>query len=313
MNAPILITGCRRSGTTLLREILTGHPDLYVHPQEPQFLLGLQHRFGDRPRDVVRAVGYLCQHPYCPPEVELSKFLEQVKSDGITQTAGMITAYLELWGGDNLEHRRPVLKDPAFVFHLDRLERWFSDMRVIHLHRDPRGNVASQRRRWPEASLTECAVWWREAVSAARSWNLRHPSRCFHLPYERLVGNPQAALFDLCKFLEIQFFPELLEIDMEEVQYLPDGSTSTQRFIRIDPSRLDLWKGSLSSTEVYLIERIVRAEMEAFGYEPVGPGGIDPRERLRGSIERVQYDVKRQGRRIKHGLRRLKRRAGLGV
>lgn len=44
---PILVFGCRRSGTTLLRSMLAQHPDLLVHPKEPQFILTLRDRFGE--------------------------------------------------------------------------------------------------------------------------------------------------------------------------------------------------------------------------------------------------------------------------
>ncbi len=310
VQGPILILGCRRSGTTLLRELLSQHPDLLVHPQEPQFLLGLYQRHGNRIRNLTRAVRYICEHPYCPPAVSQSALIKRVRSDGINLTRELVYAYLLEWGGTDIIARRPVLKDPVFIFSLDLLGHWFPQVRVIHIYRDPRGNVASQRARWPGASVTECAVRWREAVSAAGTWKAQNPTRCFHLPYEWLVREPEDALKSLCGFLGIPFIPEMVAIDLEEKQVLRDESTLTERQTHIDPSRIDSWKLNLTPNEVYLIERIVRIEMTVFGYSRAGPDGFNPWRRVRGLLEGVKFTVLRIGRRVKHGFRLLAWRVG---
>ena len=62
--SPIILLGCRRSGTTLLRKIFSKHPDIITPPDEPQFILGLYQRFGHKINNKFLALEYIKNHKY---------------------------------------------------------------------------------------------------------------------------------------------------------------------------------------------------------------------------------------------------------
>ncbi|MCP4166576.1 MAG: sulfotransferase [Chloroflexi bacterium] len=69
----IVVTGCQRSGTTLVRSILAQHPDLSVHPSEPQFILELWKRYGPVIDDVPAAIDYVNLHRYKAESISLGR------------------------------------------------------------------------------------------------------------------------------------------------------------------------------------------------------------------------------------------------
>ncbi|GAB4581818.1 MAG: sulfotransferase [Anaerolineales bacterium] len=268
---PIIITGCRRSGTTLLRTMLEQHSKLYVHPQEPQFIQQLARRFGPQIHAPHTAVDLILSHPYCPPVVTAPSFQTVLQGRPSLSLPELIQAYLTVWAGEHLQTRHPVLKDPAWIFHLDWVQAWFPQGKIIHIVRDPRANVSSQRARWPKASVYECAIWWRDAVRAGHTLALQKPQVCFELIYEALVTEPEETLSRLCDFLAIPFEPQMLTFDLDTPTYAPGEAPKRTRFTRPDPARLQLWQDHLSPADIRLIEKICAPEMTWWHYLPSTP------------------------------------------
>ena len=78
MNGIIIVTGCRRSGTTLLKSMLSQHPALLVHPDEPQFILQGWKRFGDSINSVEPAIDFYVSHDYVASDLNVAEFRKQV-------------------------------------------------------------------------------------------------------------------------------------------------------------------------------------------------------------------------------------------
>ncbi len=270
MKAPILIIGCRRSGTTLLRAMLEGHPDLLVHPAEPQFILQGYERFGRTVRDVPAAVRFFSRHRYAvvddhswSPESNLGPEMDY---------RDLLAGYLEAWGGEGLKTQRPVLKDPAFIFHLDRLNMLFPEAQFIHILRDPRANIASQLARWSQARLWECLHWWRAAVQAGWRWGQQHPEQYYELRYEDLVRTPVKTLQDLCSFLQISYTPNLLDFRLQLNQYEPGGAPRPVVYRRVQQAGLNRWRRQLRPVVIAIIERETTREMDRWGYDSLQAG-----------------------------------------
>ncbi len=281
--SPILIAGCQRSGTTLLRTILAGHPDLLVHPYEPQFFLELLSRYGPQQRDMAPAIAAMSGHRYKAPEVSQAALEgEQPPRDLYALTR----RYMAAWAGSN--NSRPVLKHPAFVYHLEALEALFPGFTALHIVRDPRATVSSQRQRWPQLSLFTCAMWWREALRSARQWAQQRPDRFVEVQYEALVMRPEETVRQLCRQLSLPFYDELLSFQQSETTYEPGAEAKAREFTAPDVSRLDLWRKGLTSQEVQIVEALCAEEMALWGYLPAG-GGLTPRARARLLVEAAAY------------------------
>lgn len=302
----VLVVGCRRSGTTLVRTILEGHPQLLVHRDEPQFFLELFGLFGLGNICGSMAIEHVSQHPYCEPSVTP----EALAKDPIPHNLPLLVErYLGVWDGgcggrDN--RRQLVLKDPALVFHLDAAQKLFPESTVIHVVRDPRANVSSQRRRWPQFSVWTCAMHWRRAVRAGRRWGRAHPQQYVEIQYESLVQEPEASIRSLCQALSLGFDESLLSFAHREPIYESGTEVGTEVFTRPSASRLDLWKEWLSRDDVQLIEISCAQEMAWWHYEPALRNNLSLALRTRLVKESAAHYFYRSGRTIKHCLRRLR-------
>ncbi|NJN43940.1 MAG: sulfotransferase [Anaerolineae bacterium] len=296
--SPIIVTGCRRSGTTLLNTILERHPDLLVHPNEPQFFLELFQMFGKQITNLDQAITHVTEHPYCS---------EAITKEGLSRTFPGVSAvslqefaqiYLQIWGGQGMEKTRPVIKHPALILYLDLVFYLFPGAKIIHLVRNPHANISSQRIRWPSASLWECIGWWRDAARAGHELFQNQPEICFELSYENLVNNPEEQLHRLCDFLDIPFSEKLLDFDLQKRIYSP-GEEKTGNPMYEEPLKKDAWKQALSPVEVALIERECNGEMAWWGYDAYNPKVSTTKLVGRTIGERLLFLIKTAVRRVK--------------
>ena len=305
---PVLVFGCRRSGTTLLRSMLAQHPSLLVHPKEPQFILTLLEQFGDRLRNVEKAVVALAQHPYLPETVDQQLLMTHLFEAKVQTWSDLIHAYLLFWAGKAYGQKQIVLKDPAFTFHLDALGRLFPSARYIHVVRHPYGNVSSQKARWRDASVWECAVWWKEAVTIGHQMATTEPERCLEVVYEDLVLAPEESLRRICQFLAIPFSDKMLDFTLETISFSPEKPPEAKQFQGLDPQRLERWHSFLAPEDIRLIEHCCAAEMAWWRYETLAPQVNQLAFYGRFAKERAGYFLLKNGRYLKQQLRQLKYR-----
>jgi exopolysaccharide biosynthesis WecB/TagA/CpsF family protein len=290
----IFITGASRSGTTLLSFVLRNHADvlglrelqyfgeawdprdverrftpaeaceaaarLFAHQQ-----LGmLNHRVDPEHRRagsaLVRQLGGAAADP-----AEL--FLSAVKS--IAQAAGKSI---------------PCEQTPRYIFYAPALLERYPQAHVVHLVRDPRAVMASQKNRWRRRSLAakgvvpryeSLRVWvnyhpftvarlWAQATRAALE--LRDHPRCTLLRYEDLVTQPEATVRGLCERLELTFDPRMLEVGQVNSSHdsMIGGAPSGMR-----PEAIDRWRRVLTAAETAVTEKACGQLMQRFGYAPV--------------------------------------------
>lgn len=304
---PILIVGARRSGTTLLRTILSQHPDLLVHPAEPQFILELYRRFGHCIYDVPEAVAYVRDHPYRAPAIDPQALAGAYGDCEQLSLQEFVQRYLQVWCGGEGHEKRPVLKDPYFILHLDLTFELFPGATCIHIVRDPRANVSSQRARWPEASLWECITWWRNAARTGHKVASQEPARCIEIRYEDLVKMPKQTVQRLCRFLHVPFRDELLEFELETISFMPGREPEAVRFTRLDPTRLTQWQKYLSPLEVRLVEEGCHREMRWYQYQRMNPPVAKVTFASRLLQEQVHYQILALARQGRNALRQVMR------
>jgi hypothetical protein len=268
--SPIIITGCRRSGTTLLTAILSRHPELLVHPYEAQFFLELHQRYGKQISDVSKAIRDLVEHRYRSESVTVESLFARFQSTQPVSLAELSQGYLALWAGPSAQRCQLVFKHPALVFHLDMVFSLFPNARIIHLVRDPHANILSQRQRWTRASLWECIGWWRDAARAGHFLAETRPEICTEVTYEQLVKTPHETIRNLCSVLGITYDERLLEFDLETRIYSP-GEDGNKDASKRAPAKMDAWKQHLTDLDIALIEQECKHEMAWWGYECLQP------------------------------------------
>ncbi|MGB5596787.1 MAG: sulfotransferase [Crocosphaera sp.] len=233
----IFVLSPPRSGSTLLRIILAGHPQLFAPPE--LHLLSyktLKQRKkaldGDINNHLLQgAIRGIIQLKDCTPQ-EAEKFIQDCEEKNLTTQEFYHLIQQDL--GD----RMLVDKTPTYASHLDilkRAEQDFDDPIYIHLLRHPYGMIRSY-----ETSKLERIVPIMNEVSFTRkevaelTWLISQENildffqsipqeRKFTLKFEDLVDNPAAAMTKQCQFLGLEFYPEMLDIYQEKQQRMTDG------------------------------------------------------------------------------------------
>jgi len=242
---PIFICGAHRSGTTLLRDLLDGHPALVVLPSEATFFTSLERKFAGLPAAALAAAcgrEWLCRiaNPNNQPRYWLlgrsdaagspyldfvREFLAWYAASG-TRTHGAnpswpLAAFALAYARSGADAPkvagawRWVEKSPGNERFLARIWRDFEGAQVLHIIRRPADVAASHaglmRGAAPKAARSNAALR-KMIVSyllAARHLRRAAPDRYRIVRYEQLVAAPHEVMADLAVFLGIDPAPIL--------------------------------------------------------------------------------------------------------
>jgi acyl transferase domain-containing protein/aryl carrier-like protein len=259
-NAPmVFLLGSPRSGSTLLRVMLAGHPALFCPPElhllpfntlaERQAALADSY-LGEGLQRAVMALKDL--------DAEASQAL---LDDWIAKEFTVPAVYdqLQQWAGD----RTLVDKSPTYGFSRTTLERAtqiFENAKFIHLTRHPYAVMDSFVRTrmdkifdLPPADPYALAEQvWQGSNQNILDFLAQVPSPQVHtLRYEDLVQDPTVAMTALCGFLAIPFHPAVVNPYSQREQRMTDGVQAQSRPIddpnfhqrqAIDPALAQAWQ-----------------------------------------------------------------------
>ncbi len=273
--SPVFVYGALRSGTTLLRLMLSGHPALHS-TGEADFLFdyiapapGGGWRYdraalaGDR---IFRAKGLTL-----PEGLDGADLAEHLLAEMAARAPGRLCLSL---------HRAA----PKIV-------ALFPRAKIIHLIRDPRDVARSSiRMGWAGNSYFGVDHW----IGTEQDWEaagLDEPE-ALTLAYESLMADLEGELTRICGFLGLEFDPAMLRYHENSTYYGPP-----------DPGIAQKWKTKASPREIALIEARVGGLLAERGYVPAGPAATP------GALELVLLMAGNRMKRWRHNIKRY----GLGL
>ena len=267
--SPIILLGCRRSGTTLLRKIFAKHSDIVTPPDEPQFILGLYKRFGHTINDRFSALEYIKSHKYLLDNIDISTLESVYMSQHDDSSKALIHTVFNIWW-NNRKDKVLIFKHPAISYenNISIVHDIFPDAIYINLIRDPRANISSQLARWHKDSIWRCINLWKQSINNLDDWkNNLTDDRYIELRYEDLLHSPEDSLKHLCKKINIRYTPELLEFKSPGRRWSPGGNESKVEKKSVDISRAEVWKENLSEKQISNIEICCESEIQKYNYE----------------------------------------------
>jgi protein-tyrosine sulfotransferase len=279
---PFFIVGSGRSGTTLLRAILTGHPALDIPPESyvlPSVIRGFQ-GFSFLPWDFL--VPWVMAKYETHPEFDTwhTDLAEaSIAALHLEPAHRTLRAILdEVYGAYTLRVGKGRCrwgdKTPLNTLHLSTIYAAFPDAQYVHLLRDGRAVAASYVCAGLYSSAVEAAIRWESSVQAARKLGRRLPARQFmEIRYEDLVIMPRDTIARVAEFLGVKMVDAMLK-PWERAGSLGDAPQHEHHrgiFEPITAKKIDQWKESLSPEQLAQIEAAVGQTLKNAGYEGV-PG-----------------------------------------
>lgn len=297
--SPIFIVGPGRSGTTLVRSILSAHSQISITP-EMQFM-----QWVDEREDVRKAPEnfeafwkeYTSWVRFTDLNVDPDRCLELIDRQGSRNFQNIfravLTAYTELTGTARVGE-----KSPSHVRYIGTLLDWFPNASIIIMLRDPRAVVSSQLDTpYVQERITETSFRrgyfvesrMREVIRYSNDWSMifeeiapewEKDSRVRVLSYEKLTHHPEAEVRSLCNFLGEPYEEVMLEGRKKESVPMPAGKTPNHKLEKwrrkhhekamrpISTKSLNKWKKNLSAIEVSIIENRCKKGMQKYGYPP---------------------------------------------
>jgi Sulfotransferase family len=265
---PFFIVGSPRSGTTLLRQMLDGHPRLAI-PDESHFVVGLAPRWWRRRRAVT--VDDVLAHPRVarwdvPPD-------ELRAGAAVTDDAGFAEVVGAVFGAYASAHGKARWGDktPGYVTHLPFLADLFPDSQFVHVLRDGREVAASLADwSWGPPSAVSGAFWWVHKVQAGRRAGRRLPAdRYLEVRLEDLIADPEATLREVCRFLGEEYDPALLDYP-DRVAAAGPGPAQERHLVAPPTPGLRAWRDGLPNRAQEAVEQVCRRTLADLGY-PVPP------------------------------------------
>jgi hypothetical protein len=281
---PFFIVGSPRSGTTLLRYILSSHPRIYIPaetgfiPFLPEVMMGVL--TSTQVRRILLQVGRLNREWYAMvedvdafcaslPEPTLAHVLDALYRQKI------VPFNATRWGD----------KTPAYVLYMDTLSHIFPTAQFVHMVRDGRDVMLSAQRRWGQGA------WYMDSYYLLKNW-VRYVERgresgCklkrdqyLEVSYEALVQQPESTVREICAFLDERFYSAMLtHTKLARKQIGSSGHVEVRQ--PIFTASVQRWRTQMNSFEQKLANRVAGRTLLTLGYEQSDPGPFSLSETMR--------------------------------
>jgi sulfotransferase family protein len=316
LNPYVFIVGCQRSGTTLLRRILSAHLSVAITPETHWIT-----RYFERgkcltseglvtPRLVKRLLAY---HRFNRLQIGREEVERFTKSDPPASYSAFVTAVFNLYG--SAQGKQLVGdKTPAYVRSIPTLHKFWPQARFVHLIRDGRDvclsimnwgkaeNSVGHCATWIEDPISTIALWWKLNVRLGREAGSSLGSKLyFEMRYEDLIANPERECQELCRFLEVPYDDAMLRFHEGRTKLKP-GLSAKKAWLPITPGLRD-WRTQMAAEDVERFEAAAGDLLDELGYARAVSNPTPEARRHASSIYEVfTQDVRsRRGQRVPKG------------
>ncbi|MGE5343417.1 MAG: amino acid adenylation domain-containing protein [Candidatus Omnitrophota bacterium] len=260
---PVLFILCPpRSGSTLLRVILAGHPGLFA-PQELQLLsfntlterkAALSGTYSLYLEGVIRAI----MEMKAIGADQAKQIMEAFEAQGMTVQE--FYGILQHWLGETML----VEKTPQYAYDinvLQRAEAYFDSALYIHLVRNPYAVIHSYENarldqlfeyphRFSTRELAEL-LWVICNQNILQFLETIPAGRKYRMEYEELVGNPESVVSRMCEHFGLEFDRGMLDVYDDAGHRMTDGIYAESKMLgdvkffshtSIDTTSVEKWK-----------------------------------------------------------------------
>jgi len=234
----ILIFGLPRSGSTLVEQILSAHPDVAGANE----LEDLNEVLGDE------STRRRAQFPNWVPQATPDDWA-RLGRDYLERTKRFRTT-------------RPIVADKGLSNwrYVGALRAMLPGAKLVNCRRDPVENcLACFRQSFAKElgftyDLAELAAFWRDYDRMLRLWHQRFPGAILDLVHERLVADPETEIRALLDFCGLAFDPACLRFHEVERNVRTASAAQVREPLRGDTARADRYGSLLDPLRAMLAE-----------------------------------------------------------
>lgn len=295
---PIFILGAHKSGSSLVRSLLDGHPELFVVPFETHFFQRSHYWVDYRLRrtrpprlpcrqtreeligqvERYNSISDAMSDSNLVNRFDMSRFRQTLTSDEQLPADRLFLNYIDAIHASLLGHELPAdlriveksVENAEFVLDLQQM---FPGAKFIHVLRNPYANLVSLRRHVGRRGYPFLGP---SLASLNNShYNLYRNRRLVDeyliLRYEEIIAEPGRSMRQVADFLGIEYLDCLLEPTSMNRSWSGNSSRGIE-FAGISSRNLDLWRDEINALEIHLINRLFEFLLEEYGYETLTAG-----------------------------------------
>jgi Sulfotransferase family len=252
---PIVVGGCHRSGTSLVRRILDSHPRIHCGPEIPFF----RDFYGNYPDDPLAHLRFM------------RTVRDLVTEKEALQVLGRAFVQLHEQAARRAGKARWADKAPENVLYTEGWRKLLADRWLfVHVVRNPLDTVASMQGRFPltlPADIAGKADMYRAFTQAGLDFGAAYPDRYFRLVYEELCSSPARIVEHLADWLGEQFDDRQLAFnDVPHQEGLEDPEVA--RTDGIHRTSMGRWDSVLDEEDAALV--LARTHVVWAAIDPAG-------------------------------------------
>jgi protein-tyrosine sulfotransferase len=293
VKSPIFLLGCHKSGSSLLRSLFDGHPQLDVLPIETHFMLHLKYKClypfakynffdGDVVQSIIRMIEHYnrSENWYADTMLPGLFSIEKIRAV-LSSRFNDFTSYLETYFGGifasldtSTNSGRFVEKSVENFEYAAFIRALIPNSQFVHILRNPYDNLCSLRRylgknEYPSIVEPLMAIAYSYHF-AKKNMNLGN----YHIiRYEDLIQEPEAIMRKLAKELSLDW-NEILLKPTSLGKAWRGNSTTNVAFEGVNDRSHRASNFPLEPIEVYYVNKALGAVLEDFGYPKIGNRGF---------------------------------------
>lgn len=275
-NSILFIVGQQRSGTTLLRLMLTSHPKISI-PPESRFIIESHDLLKKNDKlQILEALNIVLLQNKKFAEWNLNKKgLNDilVNNNHINEREIYLLIY-NLYRKQYFPKANLIGdKNPSYLFEIKKLKRLFPQSRFLVLYRNPYAVFSSQKTafvNWGSnnSPLYQTKLETSKIVSILKLH--KYNKRFYFLKYETLISNPKAELVKICKWLTIDFDKNMLNY-AKNADLIPlnrkEWHNNTSKEVEVNI--VNKWKKKLSTNSIDVATFLFSKELKYLKYNKI--------------------------------------------
>ncbi len=276
-NSPVFVLGNPRSGTTMLRLMLSCHPNIGI-PPEGGFIVQLGWLYDNKKLDKATIDAFVSDFFEMETSQDWKLFEKNLihafeKREVANYTDMIDEIYREYFRKACPDKKIWGDKTTWYSDYLEQINSYFPSAKYIHIVRDGR-SVASSYKNVPHltSNIMQIALEWTWSLNKIHKFGKNiGAERFIQIKYEDLVVNPSQVLKDICTFLGENYHDDMVsfseknrEQEMEPSRHLGwKGLTLSA----VTSKRVSAWENELSNDELLDFYTIAMDTMNKFNYE----------------------------------------------